>query len=299
MKNIKKALAVFLAALTIFAFTPVIDYAVPQAQTSIVAQAAVRLSKKSVTLVVGNSVTLKVKGTKKAVKWSTSNKKVATVKKGKVTAKKAGKATITAKVAGKKYTCKVTVKPEPITVKNIDATYYKATNSKGIVAILKNNNKRAVSVHLSVSFYDENGKPIDTYGDSNYCFEAGRTCALHVIAPSGGYATYKKKITVDESYYAKKTYVKNIVLNHTMNEDYVVCESTNVGKVDLDTIRASVVFFDANGKVMDYNFTYLYSKKSGESEISKISIPYDKSSSSYEHIKPASYKIYVDHAYVY
>lgn len=78
------------------------------------AQAKVKLNKKTAKLEVGKTVTLKMTGTKKKVKWSTSNKKVATVKsagkqKGKVSAKKAGKATITAKVGKKKYKCKVTV----------------------------------------------------------------------------------------------------------------------------------------------------------------------------------------------
>ena len=73
-----------------------------------------KLSKTKVTLTVSESVkhptfTLKVKGTKKKAKWSTSNKKVATVKNGKITAKGKGKATITCKVNGKKLTCKVTV----------------------------------------------------------------------------------------------------------------------------------------------------------------------------------------------
>ena len=69
----------------------------------------VKLNKKKVTLEIGKKVTLKLKNNKKKVKWSSSNKKVATVKKGKVTAKKKGKATITAKVGKKKYRCKVTV----------------------------------------------------------------------------------------------------------------------------------------------------------------------------------------------
>ena len=75
------------------------------------AAAKVKLNRKKATITVGKSVTLKVKNAKKKVKWSTSNKKVATVnKKGKVTGKKAGKATITAKVGRQKYKCKVTVK---------------------------------------------------------------------------------------------------------------------------------------------------------------------------------------------
>lgn len=71
------------------------------------------LNRKKVTLTVGKSCILKVKGTKKKVRWSTSKKKVAVVsKKGKVTAKKQGTAKITAKIKGMKQAlvCKVTVK---------------------------------------------------------------------------------------------------------------------------------------------------------------------------------------------
>ncbi len=70
----------------------------------------VKINKSKATIKVGQTVQLKVKNTKKKVKWKTSNKKVATVsKKGKVKGKKVGKATITAKVGKKKYRCKVSV----------------------------------------------------------------------------------------------------------------------------------------------------------------------------------------------
>lgn len=82
-----------------------------------------KLNKKKLTLKKGKKYTLKLtisstaktagekKALKKAVKWSSSKKKVATVSKtGKVKAKKKGKTTITAKLKGKKISCKVTVK---------------------------------------------------------------------------------------------------------------------------------------------------------------------------------------------
>lgn len=73
--------------------------------------AAVKLNKTKATIYVGSSKVLKVKGTSGKVKWSSNRKSVATVNsKGKVTAKKAGKATITAKVNKKTYKCQVTVK---------------------------------------------------------------------------------------------------------------------------------------------------------------------------------------------
>lgn len=81
-----------------------------------VSAAAPKLNKTKVTLTVGKSTTLKLNNAPKGKKvtWCTSNKKIAAVsQKGKVTAKKAGAATITAKAAKKKYTCKVTVKNKP------------------------------------------------------------------------------------------------------------------------------------------------------------------------------------------
>lgn len=74
-------------------------------------KARLKLNKKKVTLTVGKSVRLKVKGAKQKVKWKSSNKKTASVSsKGKVTAKRIGKAGISAKIGKKKLVCKVTVK---------------------------------------------------------------------------------------------------------------------------------------------------------------------------------------------
>lgn len=101
-KIVKKVAAVFTAASLVIS-----GLFVPEAAQ---AAAQVKLNKKKVTLVVGKTVKLKLKHAKK-VKWSSSNKKVATVSKtGKVKGKKKGKANIIAKSGGKKYVCKVTVK---------------------------------------------------------------------------------------------------------------------------------------------------------------------------------------------
>ena len=79
------------------------------------ASAAAKLNKKSITVNVKKTYTLKVTGTSGKVTWSSSNKKIATVSsKGVVKGVKKGTATVTAKVGKKKYTCKVTVK-QPVT----------------------------------------------------------------------------------------------------------------------------------------------------------------------------------------
>ena len=72
--------------------------------------AKIRLNKTKVTIKVGQTYKLKVKGTKKKVKWTSSKKSVVSVsKKGKIKGKKKGKAIITARVGKKKLKCKVKV----------------------------------------------------------------------------------------------------------------------------------------------------------------------------------------------
>ncbi len=96
----KKILSIsFLMVLCLLLITPVKANA-----------AAVKLNKTTLTLNTDDSYTLKISGTTKSVKWTSSNKAVATVStKGVVKAVKTGSTTITATVANKKYTCKVTV----------------------------------------------------------------------------------------------------------------------------------------------------------------------------------------------
>jgi len=87
------------------------------------AKKKVKLSNTKISLYVGDSYKLKLKNTKKKVKWSSSNKKIATVsKKGKVKAKKKGTCKITAKVGKKKYTCKITVKKEKVKIIKVMVT---------------------------------------------------------------------------------------------------------------------------------------------------------------------------------
>lgn len=73
----------------------------------------VQLNKSKLTIHVGESFQIKAMGASAAdVKWSSSNKKVASVSEaGVVKGKKKGSAKITAEAYGKTYVCKVKVKP--------------------------------------------------------------------------------------------------------------------------------------------------------------------------------------------
>lgn len=110
-----------------------------------------KLSKSKLTLTVGGTARLKVKNTRKKVKWSTSNKKVAKVSKnGTVYAKKAGKATITAKVAGRKLKCRVVVKKAAVANTTRINTYRLDGNTSwdGItVAATVTNNTMSITIH--------------------------------------------------------------------------------------------------------------------------------------------------------
>ncbi len=95
------------------------------------------LDKKTAEIVAGEKLTLKatVKGSKKTVSWKSSNSNIAAVdKNGKITAKKAGKVTITTSCAGVNAKCEVQVLFKDVTNKNdfwYKPAYY--LNQKGIV----------------------------------------------------------------------------------------------------------------------------------------------------------------------
>ena len=98
-----------------------------------IASAKVRLSKKNVAITQGDFCTIKLKGAKnKKVVWKSNDKKIATVKKGKIKAKKIGRCSVIAKYNGRKYKCSVQVKknksltPEP--TNESDATFPSASH---------------------------------------------------------------------------------------------------------------------------------------------------------------------------
>lgn len=94
------SITIFIVPITFKAFN---TYASVQA-------ASIKISTKSKTLYVGYGCKLNITGTSRKVTWSSSNPKIASVSKtGYVTAKNKGTTTITAKVNGKKYKCKITV----------------------------------------------------------------------------------------------------------------------------------------------------------------------------------------------
>lgn len=78
------------------------------------------LNKTAATLIKGETLQLKLSGTDAVTTWSSSDKSVASVSNaGKVTARKKGMATITAKSGGKKYKCEITVETPKLSKSSI------------------------------------------------------------------------------------------------------------------------------------------------------------------------------------
>ena len=162
----------------------------------------VALNKTKLTLTVGKSYKLKLKNNKKKIKWFSSKKKVATVSKtGKVKAKRAGTARITAKVGKKKYVCKVTVKNKKKTTKTTKTT----TTKKPAVTKAPANNTTTTKAtpsptpYVAAQSFTLSGYPseIELVGDNDY-----EIYGLDVkVSPSN--ATEKVKFTFSDDDLAK------------------------------------------------------------------------------------------------
>lgn len=135
------------------------------------------INKKSATMYLGEKLSLTISGTTKKVNWSSSNKSVATVSSGgKVTARGKGKARITGNIAGKSYTCTVTVKNAyKVTASNkknltVEKGYSKVTFAQKLDD--SEMKKRAAVFIPSVSDYTD-GKFVaqkESYSNTDGCY---------------------------------------------------------------------------------------------------------------------------------
>lgn len=131
------------------------------------ASAKPKLNKSKATLYVGETVTLKMSGTKKKVTWKSNKKSVATVSKtGLVTAKKKGTAKITAKSSGKKYVCKVKVSKLPKTYATVNGKKVKV--GKTATLTYKIQSRIKISNIMLRSSYDKKGLQILTPDEKRF-----------------------------------------------------------------------------------------------------------------------------------
>lgn len=115
-----------------------------------------KLSKTSLELQEGKNITVRLNNaTAKKVKWSSDNKTVATVSKGKIKGIAFGNATIIAKYKNKSYKCKVTVKK--FNVKYVTSEVAEHTSDGCDLIKYTNNNDYDISIKVITKCYDSDG----------------------------------------------------------------------------------------------------------------------------------------------
>ena len=201
MKTLKRALAVMMTVLMLVSTVSV-------GMTSAAAKKKVtkiKLNKTSVTIYVGETYKLKAtvspsNASNKKVTWSSSDKKIATVSSsGKVTAKKAGKVTITVKAkdgSGKKATCKVTVKKATkVSSIKLNKTTLKLT--VGDTATVKATVSPSKATNKEVS-WTSNDKSVATVSSKGKITATGvGTAKITVKAKDGSGKKATVKVTVE------------------------------------------------------------------------------------------------------
>lgn len=151
MKKWKKIL-ISLMTVFVLAMLPAESAILPG--TVCVTEAAPRISSSRLTMIKGQSRTLKITGLKKGQKitWKSSNSKIVAVNKaGKLQAKAKGSATITGTVSKRKYTCKVTVQAPKLNktsvTLNVGQTYQLKLSGTNQKITWKSSNSKIVTVN--------------------------------------------------------------------------------------------------------------------------------------------------------
>ncbi len=164
MKTSNKLLAVLLCLIMFCSVTSPVSIITQVQAASTSSTQRIKLNKTKATVYNGKKLKLKVSGTKETVKWSSSKKTVATVKKGVVTAKKPGTTKIKAKVAGQTLVCKVTVKSALRTTKQ-EITLNKGESTKVTVVLYSEDGDVSCKIEdrsiASYKFGDWNGYKIN------------------------------------------------------------------------------------------------------------------------------------------
>lgn len=187
-------------------------------QTPIQAAKTPKLSKKSVSLCIGDSAKLQMKNTKKSVTWKSKNEKIVSVnKKGKIKAKKSGSTKVIAKLGKKNYKCKVIVKKQKLNKTSINL--FVGENKK-----LK---ASGISKKADINWVSTDNEVATVYNGEVVAVGEGKATIKAVIPEVFG-KTLKCKVTVkeDESDASDTNDVENITPDNNTKKPI---DNTNSG----------------------------------------------------------------------
>ena len=256
--------------------------------------AAPKLNKKKATIYVGHTEKLKVNRAKGKVKWTSSQKKIATVSsRGVVKGKQAGKTTITATAGNKKLTCKVTVqnnvsvskdtlkispgKSQKITVKirkNVDSVRFKIKDTK-IVSCKWGKKWKGMTIPLTITAKQAGSTYItltNTYSKEKVKINVtvpGEWDNVKVVIPETigeqGYESNRMKIT-NYSFYKPYDWQDG----YYMNVDFKMVQYGKPGKTNWGEY---VFFYDKNGNILNKAQLFASSLAVGKSFNDELSVP--------------------------
>ncbi|MBR2315259.1 MAG: Ig-like domain-containing protein [Clostridia bacterium] len=260
MKTLKRILAIMMTALMLFSTVSV-------GMTSVAASKKVKkikLNKTSVTLYVGETYKLKAtvspsNASNKKVTWSSSNKKVATVSSsGKLTAKKAGKVTITVKAkdgSGKKATVKVTVK-KPTKVSKIKLSKTSVKLTEGNTTTIKATVSPSKATNKKVSWSSSKTSVATVSSSGKITAKKAGTATITCKAKDGSGKKATVKVTVNKKKTVKVTSVDldrnsmSLTPGKTYTLSYDISPSNATNKdVTWKSSDTSVATVSSSGKV--------------------------------------------------
>lgn len=269
-----------------------------------------KLSKTKLSLKYGKSYTLKLSGTNKKVQWSSSDSHVASVSsKGKITAKGAGSAVITATVLGKRFNCKVTVSggttktpefSETEARKNIAVTTQ--VINKDVVVFFRSNYEWLTCIECTCYFYDKSGNPIRVDGSQRAVVEQGRESVIIFNYENTDFSTYEIRYefsrcgaTPNEMSLAK--YI-NISVNRTQYN--LILTFNNAYSKPVTEVDVIVKYFDSKNDLIAISTGFSRRIAANSYSINDVSIPYDNDPYLNEEINIdfSRCEIYVSHVYV-
>ena len=262
MKNMKKVLLSMFVVLGLVFVMPVV---IPELQSGYTVQAAtIKLNKTDLKLNVNETYTLKLSGTSKTVRWTSSNKNIATVtSNGKITPKKAGNVYIRAWVDEKPYACKLKVEAPKL---NVTST----TISMGAPYILRiSGSTRGVT-------WTSSNKNIATVNNKGKVTPK-KTGTVKITAKVGNskYTCTVKVVKADKK--------KNIKVTSEVVGNRVLLTLKNNNNCQIDFAAFEVNFY-RNNKAVDYAYTNAVCLPKNGTVYDIAFVPYDKNTN-----KPISF----------
>ena len=250
MKNVINFVLCFAMLISVIQISPQNVYAAKK----------IKLSKTKVVLYVGEKDYLDLYDGKNQVlglKWTSSNKKVATVDSvGHIKALKAGTTKITVKYKKKKYICKVTVKDalkNHVSYELIDIPENKELDRNNYKAIkIMNDNDAAIKIFFNCKRYDENEFFLR---EETICYTVNAND--YIIAP----ILYNEHIKMKMERVNKANSVNieyNISESYYDNENHRECRDIIFTSKKSESASYSILYYNGNNELILINNNGVY-----------------------------------------